>query len=336
MPPIRPTFVDLFCGAGGFTTGLKAAGLHHVVGIDSDRSACETYARNHGHVICSDIKNVKAADVRALTPGGRVDIVAASPPCQSYSLVGPRSTNDPKDWLFLDALRLADELGASAVVMENVVGMLSKRDPDGTPFVDRIRAEFEARGFQVHTEVVMATDFGVPQTRRRVIFLASRRRVCAAPPSLSRPPPAVQDAAAQDLRVGPLLQPSEEVQDPFYWMTDRKAAYYRNRARTRGHVGFVDPNAPARTLRAGYMKSRGAEALVESADGRLRMLTELECARIQTFPDTYQFLGSRSSVYRQIGNAIPPRLAAAVGRSIMACLNALNVPKRAPRRRAAL
>ena len=313
-------FADLFCGAGGWTQGLKAEGWVHIAGIDKDPYATATYAHNHGRApTCTgDITVMTSDSARTLVGRAGVDVVAASPPCQSLSHVGPRQTGHPNDTLFEHVPRLAHAMGAHVVVMENVVGFLSKRFASGERVFDGVADSMRMHGYvNVAWRTLMCCDYGVPQKRCRVVVVAGRaeidvERVCVALQGMAKPDPPPPP-------LGELLEPRALVTDPYYWMTDQKRAYYEARAahiRTRNYVHFVDLCELARTLRAGYAKSRGQEGLVRYPDGCMRMLTERECARIQSFPDTYTFVGSRTRVYTQIGNAVPPNFANAVATAI--------------------
>jgi DNA (cytosine-5)-methyltransferase 1 len=318
----RPTFVDLFCGAGGWTAGLVAAGYRHVGGVDSDARALATYEANHGagSSVCLPVESVVAArdlgpllaraGVRGGVRGG-VDLVAASPPCQSFSMAGPRRAGDPSDRLFEHAVRIALELRARTLLLENVVGLRSKLLPDGRSVLDALLDALARHWRTVEWRVLDAADFGVPQHRRRLVIVATGR---AAPAPWPRPPAPPRPPAT----LAGVLLPARAV-GAAYWLEPAKVAYYRRRLAELGaqYVRFVDRAKPAHTMRAGYFKSRGAEALVEyPASGRVRLLTERECARIQGFPDAYRFVGARSSVYAQIGNAVPPPLAEALGRAL--------------------
>lgn len=308
----RLNFVDLFCGAGGWTEGLKRAGLRHVVGVDADAAALATYVANHKHGMLADVRDVTlkslAPHLTNLPGSGSVDLVVASPPCQSLSTIGPRRPDDPADMLFTHAVRIAKALNAPFFVMENVPGLMIKT---GGKLVVSLVECLKSNGYaHVEMRLLNASDYQVPQSRKRVVVVASTRLLAA--PCFPAPVRGF-DATLRKLLVRPESVPA------FYWMTPEKAEYYRARARTTGYVLFVDPDRIARTVRAGYAKSRGAEALVVHGR-RMRMLTELECARIQSFPDSYVFVGPITSRYRQIGNAVPPMLAFHVGRAVAKCM----------------
>jgi DNA (cytosine-5)-methyltransferase 1 len=301
------SFVDVFCGAGGWTEGLTRAGLTHVLGIDLNAAALETYRANHGETsaICRDVCHLSKRDFLDALKGRHVDIVVGSPQCTSFSLIGPRRTGDAKDHLYQVLVRIADWCSAQMVVIENVHGFKTK---DNGAHYDGLVGALNSSGYVVTSKVVNARDFEVPQNRKRLIVVAHRPHVRFHFPSESPSRETMRD----------ILQPREEIVDSFYWMTSQKTRYYIERQKNRpAHVKMVDHDRPARTLRAGYMKSRGAEALVLYDDNACRMMTELECAKIQTFPPDYRWCGSRSAVYSQIGNAVPPKLSKHIGLALM-------------------
>jgi DNA (cytosine-5)-methyltransferase 1 len=313
------TFIDLFCGAGGWSEGFKAAGLRHVGGVDNDRGALLTYMANHGSrgAVLADIADLKVPDLQRALGVDTVDVVAASPPCQGFSSAGPRRVGDPNDRLSESVPRIARGLGAHTIVLENVSGMATKRDASGMLVMDGFLNKLRRAGFgKMACRVIHCEQHGVPQTRKRMVIVAVASSRCVQPdrlfpfPSSDRPVPTLRD----------ILDPREQVRDDFYWMDARKAKYYEDRhasAATRSYVRFLDLDRIAYTVRARYAKSRGAEALVCYDDGRMRMLTEKECARIQSFPETYVFVGARTNVYVQIGNAVPLELARRIGRRLM-------------------
>lgn len=301
------TFVDVFCGAGGWTQGLLSAGLTHVLGIDIDAAAIATYTTNHGSnsAIVADIITLTREEFIACLAGRRVDVVVGSPPCVSFSAAGPRRSGDVRDSLYKQLINVGAWCDASMIVMENVCGFRTK---DGGSHFNDLVMTLEEAGYIVCSKVLNALHFGAPQNRKRVIVIAHKPNLLFQYPAESPCTLVMKD----------IIEPRERITDPFYWMTSEKAKYYVERQISKPqYVKIIALERPARTMRAGYMKSWGAEALILYEDGECRMLTEQECAAIQTFPATYIWRGSRSAIYCQIGNAVPPSLSKSIGSRIM-------------------
>ena len=203
----------------------------------------------------------------------------------------------------IEVIRIVKLLKVKIVVIENVIGFKSKKINGQTAFEDAKNRLIEA-GYTVADEVLSADKYQVPQVRKRVIIIACRTGIISFPKAIN-----------EQLTIENLLEDDDTV-DPFYWMSEEKVAYYLERQKKRpGYVRFVNPSEPAKTLRAGYYKSRGAEALLLK-NNKMRMFTELELARIQTFPDSYIFIGCHRSKCEQICNAVPPRLAFHIAKSL--------------------
>lgn len=306
-----PTFIDLFAGCGGFSEGLKQAGLEHVVGVEMDETFARSYALNHEHVIVADVRDVTPSDIESRLAGRSLDVLAASPPCQSFSSCGPRTANDPKDALYREVVRIAAALRPRVVLIENVTGLLTKRTIDGRRFVDCVEADLRDAGYRVDHRVLCAVDFGVPQKRRRVIIVGVRHDVVS---DASFFPEPLATLAPEDVAVSRVLLPRDQVPLKYY-APPRRRAYFDRKPE---FVRFVKPDKPCLTVRACYHKNRGADALVKYAeDDAIRMLTERECAAIQSFPEDYKFAGCMTKVYQQVGNAIPVALARAVGEAVV-------------------
>jgi DNA (cytosine-5)-methyltransferase 1 len=332
-------FVDIFCGAGGFSQGAAQAGLKHVFGVDMNPNACETYRRNCGRSVCKSVLDVSDEELRELARTD-VDIVLGSPPCQGISSVGKTpSTPHKNDMMFKEVVRVAKALNAKAVVIENVVRLLNKKAKDGGTLADHLKRSLDAAGYHVYIRALNAADYEVPQRRVRA-FIVGIAKTCDA--KFDWPAP----HSAPALTFGSVMHASEREVDAAIEaygydvrMSAQKLRYYVDRKQERPeYVRFVDPEQPAATVRAGYLKSRGADALIAvGLDGKLlldvqrasqvqsmRMMTIPEVLAVQTFPPDYDLAGSVGSMYEQVGNAVPVKLAYHVCAAAARCLKAAN------------
>ena len=163
--------VDLFCGGGGLTVGLKQAGFNVVSAVELDYAAASTYQANHPEVklFVQDIRYIKGEDLRQYSPSGEIDLLTGFPPCQGFtSLTAKYHREDPRNELINEMVRLADELRPKAIMMENVPGLAQR----GQHLFEPAVAFLEKLGYQIRYGVLQVADFGVPQFRRRLVLLA--------------------------------------------------------------------------------------------------------------------------------------------------------------------
>ena len=168
-----PSVVDLFCGAGGLSEGLRQAGFVPRVGLDFDKHAANTYRHNHPGVpvIEKDIASVSGAEILKLAGTDHIDLIAGGPSCQGFSTHGKRMQDDPRNFLFKHFVRLVDEIRPRMFLMENVRGMLTYNKG---AFRRQIEAAFEEIGYRTNFAQVIAADFGVPQLRHRILFIGTK------------------------------------------------------------------------------------------------------------------------------------------------------------------
>lgn len=180
--PRNLRFVDLFAGAGGISEGFRQAGWHAVAGSDVDPDACATYSLNFPEAIavCGDLRS-RGIRARLLTAAAGVDVVTGGPPCQGFSQVRNHSRliDDPKNSLYREFVRLVGRIEPKAFVMENVPGMAQMG------VLEQVESDLACRGrYRVHPMVLDAADFGVPQTRKRLVFIGFHRDLGIEPPHL--------------------------------------------------------------------------------------------------------------------------------------------------------
>lgn len=337
--------IDLFAGAGGLTLGFKQAGVVTRFALEREPYRTQTF-RLH-----SPGTEILQADVRAIDFArfkGEVEIVYGGPPCQPFSTGGlRRAERDDRDMIpaFVKAVGVIEP---AAFVMENVPGLVAR---DRVDYLGQVVGRFQALGYTVGYKVLNAADYGVPQKRRRLFVVGLRRGPFHFPvethgPGRSRPHVAVADVLPEQ-PVGE-LNPSRV----FYAKNpDPRPSPYDGHL-FNGGGRPIDPTRPCHTIlaSAGGNKTHFFDALGLVPDyhqhllrggkprkGTLpgaRRLTVTESALLQTFPEGTVFVGPRAAQYQQVGDAVPPLLAAAVARSLVRQLSGeeCEVPETPTRR----
>lgn len=303
------TAASLFCGAGGLDMGFEQAGVHVVWANDFNQDACDTHSLwSNATVICGDIAKIDTTTVPY------TDILLGGFPCQGFSLSGPRKLDDSRNTLYKHYVRFVKEKQPLCFVGENVQGLLSMGDG---AVLDAIIQDFAVCGYDVFYELVNAKDFGVPQDRKRLIITGFRK-----------------DLHVQQFTLLPFNGNHTTLRDSIGWMpvanpTDVCQEAYssrymsRNRKRNWDDVSFTIP-AMAKQI-ALHPSSpdmiKLEKDLWKFGEGETRRLSWQEAAAIQTFPEDMQFCGNLTSKYKQIGNAVPVKLAAHIAKSILPVLN---------------
>ena len=310
--------IEVCAGAGGQALGLEQAGFEHLSLVEIEPAACQTLQINrpHWNVVNGDIHHYSADRWRG------IDLFAGGVPCPPFSKAGKQLGQDDERDLFPEALRLIDECKPQAVMLENVRGFL-----DGVfeEYRAGILAQLKKLGYTCQCRLIHASDFGVPQLRPRVIIVGLNATAASYfhwPEPSAKPSPTVgetlidlmaaggwagaDDWQAKACHIAPtLVGGSKKHGGPDLGPTRAKKAWA-----DLGVDGMGIANEPP------------APDFVGSPRLTVRM-----AARIQGFPDSWQFSGKKTSAYRQIGNAFPPPVAAAVGRQIGAALNEAAKPK---------
>ena len=313
------TFTDLFAGVGGFRVGLERAGGRCVYSVERDRFCRRVYGEWFG-------REPEGADIADVDPAGipAHHVMAAGFPCQPFSRSGVSMRNSLGRPSGLDCddgnlfFRLASALEASrpaAFVFENVKNLMSH---DGGNTWGVIRRTLDGLGYAVRAKVLDAADFGLPQRRERAFIVGFDARRIPRPRFLFPRP--TGGARLRDI-LEPDTDPSLVLSDRLWrWLRDHSAKH-----KAAGHnfgYSLADPDGATRTLSARYFKD-GSEILVPRPGGNPRRLSRREAARLMGFPDSLPIdIVSRTQTYRQLGNAVAPPVAEAVGRQIMYFLNA--------------
>ncbi len=300
--------VSLFSGAGGLDLGLKWAGHDIIWANDIFNDAAATYRVNIGnHIDTRDIRIIPSSEIP------NCDVVVGGFPCQGFSVANRgRNTDDPRNQLFREMVRIVSDKQPRYFVAENVKGLLSM---DKGKVLQHIVSEFTKIGYRVRYNVVNSADYGVPQLRMRILIVGVRKDqpdIQAFPPN---PTHAEPDKALSLGRlpwkpVGEALAHFPEPEEGRHIPNHDNSRY---KLRFNGHLGhrFIEPSRPAPTV-----TSRGDDrggVVVLHHPGNHRRMTARELAAVQSFPDNFVFSGTKTSAYRQISNAVPPLLGEAIG-----------------------
>lgn len=292
------TAVSLFCGAGGLDLGFDRAGFRTLWANDFDADACKTHQNwSNAEIVCGDISKVEVENI----PDS--DVILGGFPCQGFSLSGPRKIDDSRNALYKHYVRIVAAKNPKIFVGENVKGLLTMGNGQ---VMEAIIDEFSACGYNVFYKLVNAKDFGVPQDRERVIICGFRKDLGIENFELEIPnveTMTLREALA-DL---PTVKPEEVCTAPY---SSRYMS--RNRKRSWDQVSYTIPAmAKQVTLYPGSpdMEKIDKDIWKFGDDGVTRRLSWREAAAIQTFPKELEFCGDITSKYKQIGNAVPVKLA---------------------------
>jgi DNA (cytosine-5)-methyltransferase 1 len=326
--------LDLFCGAGGFSAGLRMAGLQPSIGVDIEDDALETYARNFRGAIAlnADLSQRSEQDrIIALARERSVEVVVGGPPCQGYSgLNNHRNTNEKyqkMNQLPLAFVRIAIAVRPKVVIMEEVKTV-------DHAMLDDVERRLRRAGFnQVERRVLNSKDYFVPQSRNRMFLIATRSDF--ADGSLI-PLPATTEAVTvrEALSMHPLCAHGPKVTtNNAKWIAMRETHDKKTGkdvltgVKPNWHVaayGVLRIDKPAPTITTNALSAGSGRFTIQRGHDYYAM-SEQEAARLQSFPPSFEFIGNRRSVYRQIGNSVPPLLAYHVGKPIkQACSYAVR------------
>ena len=297
--------VSLFSGAGGLDLGFKMAGHEIIWANDLYGDAVETYRKNIGtHIVCEDITKIDSSDIPDC------DIVIGGFPCQGFSVANTkRHEDDTRNVLYKELCRVIEAKKPKFFLAENVKGILSLGKGK---VIEMIMKDFTALGYKVQKALLNAADYGVPQTRQRVIIIGVRNDI---PFEYHYPAPTHSADGSNGLpkwvSVGEAFK---DIPDPDTPNNLPNHVYSKYKLEFNGYLGHrvVDPDKPAPTVTA-RGDSRGGVVILPHPNSKRRMSCR-ELATVQSFPLTYEFCGNASSIYRQIGNAVPPLLACAIAK----------------------
>lgn len=344
------TYVDLFAGAGGLSVGLERAGFKLIHAVEVDEDARASFAENREgwdpEHLTEDIRDVEPKDITNIVGQEQVDLVAGGPPCQGFSEVVSPDGSDERNHLFEHYIDWVHELNPKAALFENVRGM---KNTAGGEFLEAVKQSFGNLGYTVSARVVKAADFGVPQLRRRLIVIATKKDVNEDPfegfelnpvqtPGVMAGIGDLPEVKAGEEATAYTESPQTVIQQNLRGdnekLTMHKAANHSDEmVEMVSHISdggnrdeIPEKLQPSSGYHNSYSRLKSDEPAVAITSNmskpssarcihpfQHRGLTPREGARLQTFPDSYRFVGGLVSIRRQIGNAVPPYLGESIG-----------------------
>lgn len=334
--------IDLFCGCGGLSLGFEQAGYDVLLGIDNWEDSLVTFRYNHhgSETMCADLMNLNPMSVDEKIGSKKVDVIIGGPPCQGFSVAGKRIIDDDRNKLYKSFVRMVAYFKPRAFVLENVPNILSM----GEGVVKRaIVADFEALGYNVVNKVLLASDYGVPQNRRRAIFvglLNGEEFVYPQPTIIQR---VTTEQALSDLPQNSLPDGADYPTAP---LSDYQKLIRRNSKGVYNHditihteqtqriIAMVPDGGNYKDLPKELQNTRKVHIAWTRLNSKApsitidtghnhhfhykynRVPTVRESARLQSFPDTFIFIGGKGSQLRQVGNAVPPIMAKVIAEKL--------------------
>lgn len=313
----RLKVASLFCGCGGTDVGLVgnfnflgrhygSNGMEIVYANDIDDNACEIFKENFG--ITPDNRDIREVSSEELP---EFDILTGGFPCQSFSIIAQNpkrlGVKDERGKLFFEMCRILRERQPKCFIAENVKGILTANKKSAFPLIIK---EFEESGYHVQYRILNAADYGVPQKRERVIIVGFRKDL-----NIDFEFPNVEIENENDYT--PLKKVVEKQVDEKYFFSERAVEGMMRKRESMNKGRAQDVNKPCNTVGAHLAKvSLNSTDPVLMNDGRYRRFTPREVARIQSFPDEFELVGSEAAQYRALGNAIPPVMFWHVARAV--------------------
>lgn len=348
--------LDLFCGAGGLSKGFYDAGYDVLLGVDFDDAALKTFKENHGSAEAMKLDLFNHDNIEKIIEflnkkNKKIDVLVGGPPCQGFSVAGPRNMNDKRNSLYVAMVKLAERLQPQAIVLENVPGMLQVNGGIGAK---RIIQDFKEIGYDMVPKLLYAPDYGVPQIRKRVFFvgLKNHKEFNFPDPILSKEKyitckEAIGDLPSLQTKEGEIIY-GDEIQSYITKPQNKYQELMRKRSKkVYNHIGSI-PIEKTKKMISLVPEGKNYKSLPEEYRGLYkyhealtryhsdkpsltintghrshfhykynRIPTVRESARLQSFPDDFIFYGNKSQQYKQVGNAVPPMLGQVVAKKLL-------------------
>ena len=340
-------FLDIFSGAGGLSCGLEMAGMKCILGVECDKSAIKTFDHNHKNAttFCGDIKDLTKPMLKKLIGDQQVHAVVGGPPCQGFSTAGAGNPLDQRNSLFLQFVKVVKYTLPHFVVIENVTGLLAKKNEKT---LKAIFSKFIPLGYKMGVQVLSSQHFGVPERRRRTIIIGTRINNTPLFPMPSHDvekngwyvPPVTVGEALSDLKTkkGEILNHDLElatISKPLDKKRIRCIPEGKGIRYEKDEMKYLKPSLRMGVNWEQLREKRFRQTRLQRLDRSLpsptimthrhsyyhptedRFLTQREAAKFQSFPNNFLFLGPLTAQWRQIGNAVPPLMGKAIGKTLL-------------------
>ncbi len=353
------TVVDLFCGAGGLSRGFLDAGFDVVLGVDYDSPSLQTFEANHGSAKAMkldlfDHNNINEIKKYLDDNNIKLDVLIGGPPCQGFSLAGKRKENDERNILYSAMVKTAKMIKPKVVVLENVPGMLKLYNGKGAK---RIIDDFTNLGYKMKAQILYAPNYGVPQIRKRVVFVGVKANLGEFQYPLPKVEPEKYITCEEAISDLPSLEndndfsldtvrdymtkPTTEYQKTMRKNSTKAFNHYptKHAQKTIDNIAKIPDGGDYKDLppeEAKKFKYHESLTRYNSKKPSLtidtghrthfhykynRIPSVRENARLQSFPDDFIFYGSKQEQYKQVGNAVPPLLGKAVAEQVKEVLD---------------
>ena len=347
--------IDLFCGAGGFSLGFEMAGFETALAIDKWEHAINTFNHNRADKVGRniDINEFDNNELKNFILENDITGIIGGPPCQGFSMVGTRDEADNRNNLYLQYVRFVEVVRPKFFILENVKGLLTLKKGY---FKEDILHRFTELGYNVNYKLLKASNFGVPQNRERVFFVGLRKDIFkdtffefpeGSDSNAVSTEEALSDLPSLDNKETP-NQYKTEAQNAFQHLMRKGSSELFNNdvtvhtEQTKHIISMVPDGGTIKDIPEEYYSVRNYNSAFKRMNSKLpsstidcghrnyfhysenRVPTVRESARIQSFPDTYFFTGSKTSQYTQVGNAVPALLAKSIAKEITKYLKTLE------------
>ncbi len=331
---MEPTFIDLFSGCGGMSLGFEMAGFRSVIAIDSWEDALATYSHNrkNAKTLCADLKSLTPEELERNIGKEKVDVIIGGPPCQGFSIAGKRIIEDNRNELYKSFVSMVRHFKPQAFVMENVPNILSIGEGK---VAESILKDFESLGYNVSYKILLAADYGVPQNRRRAVFVGLKSGIYEFPEKTCDIPVTSFEALSDlpELSVEEGSQYMEAASSSFQEYARKGSTGVYNHditihtEQTQRIIALVPDGGNYKNLPKELWNTRKVNIAWTRLNSRKpsftidcghnhhfhykfnRVPTVRESARLQSFPDKFIFKGNKGSQLKQVGNAVPPLMA---------------------------